>query len=286
MLIDGVLWRARVGIFNAFKFQTQVKSNMKNPLLFLKIFLFFINYIYARLIYLISFSTFRFLTNILQLVDVEILFLLYIKILLYCCGDIEINPGPKRSSLTFCHWNLNGVAAHEFIKVSLLQGYMTERNFDIICLSETFLNSSLDSEDDRLKIEGYNLIRSDHPSDSKKGGVCVYYKEHIPLVRRDDLCTLSNCLVTEIRLENEKCFLPCFYQSPSQTHENFCTNLDTLMDHINNELPICSVITGDLNDRCSRWCNKDVTNLVGHKMDTLTHHQLDINKLSANLPIL
>ena len=124
MLIDGVLWHARVGIFNASKFQTQVKSNMKNPLLFLKILLFFINYIYARLIYLISFSTFRFLRKILQLVDVETLFLISIKILLYFCGDIEINPGPKRSSLTFCHWNLNDVAAHEFIKVSLLQGYM------------------------------------------------------------------------------------------------------------------------------------------------------------------
>ena len=101
MPIDVVLWLARVGIFNAFKFQTQVKSNMKNPLLFLKIFLFFINYIYARLIYLISFSTFRFLINILQLVDVEILFLLYIKILLYFSGDIEINPGPERSPLIF-----------------------------------------------------------------------------------------------------------------------------------------------------------------------------------------
>ena len=116
---------------------------MKN----LKIFLFFINYIYARLnFYDQTFSKFRFLTNILQLVDIEILFLLYIKILLYFCGDIEINPGPKQSSLTFCDWNLNDFAAHEFIKVSLLQGYITERIFDIICLSEIFLNSSLDSE--------------------------------------------------------------------------------------------------------------------------------------------
>ena len=96
MPIDNVLWRARVGIFNAFKFQTQVKPNMKNALPFLKIFLFFINYIYARLIYLISFDPFRFLTNIFQLVDVEILILLYIKILFYFCSDIEVNPGPKR----------------------------------------------------------------------------------------------------------------------------------------------------------------------------------------------
>ena len=147
-----------------------------------------------------------------------------------------------------------------------------KRNFDIICLSETFLNSSLDSEDDRLKIEGYNLIRSDHPSVSNKGGVCFYYKEHIPLVRRDDLCTLSNCLVSEIRLENEKCFPTCIYGSPSQTqHEfdNFFTNLNTLMDHINNELSICSVITGNL-----------VVELI------LSHHQLDINKLLTNLHIL
>ena len=113
--------------------------------------------------------------------------------------------------MTFCHWNLNGVAAHKFIKVSLLQGYSTERNFDIICLSETFLNSSLDSSDGWLKIEGYNLIRSDHLSSSKKEGVCVYYKEHIPLVKRDDLCTLSDCLFTKIRFENETCFLTCLY---------------------------------------------------------------------------
>ena len=76
---------------------------MKNQLPFLKIFLFFINYIYARQIYLIFFIAFLFLTNILQLEDVEILFLLCIKFLLYFCDDIDVNPGPKQSSLTFCH---------------------------------------------------------------------------------------------------------------------------------------------------------------------------------------
>ena len=52
----------------------------------------------------------------------------------------------------------------------------------------------------------------------------------------EDLCSLSNCLVTEIRLENEKCLLTCLCRSPGQNHhefEHFCTNLDTLMDHIN-----------------------------------------------------
>ena len=104
---------------------------MENPLLFLKIFLFFINYIYVRLIYFVFFSTFNFLTNVFQVLNVEILVLLNIKILLYCRGDIEINPGPKQSSFPFCHWNLNCIAAHEFVKTLLLQGHITERNFDI-----------------------------------------------------------------------------------------------------------------------------------------------------------
>ena len=31
--------------------------------------------------------------------------------------DIESNPGPRKSStLKFCHWNLNGLAAHKFTK--------------------------------------------------------------------------------------------------------------------------------------------------------------------------
>ena len=83
-------------------------------------------------------------------------------------------------------------------------------------MSETCFNSPLDIEDDRLKIEDYNLIKTDDTSRLKKGGVCTYYKEHFPLISIDDLCSLSNCLVTDIRLENEKCFLICLYRSPSK----------------------------------------------------------------------
>ena len=42
------------------------------------------------------------------------------------------------------------------------------------------------------------------------------------------------------------------------------------MDYINNGLPICLVITQYLNDRCSKCCNKDITNSVGREIDTLT----------------
>ena len=38
----------------------------------------------------------------------------------------------------------------------------------MICLSETFLDSSIPSNDERLNMKGYNLIRADNPSDGKK----------------------------------------------------------------------------------------------------------------------
>ena len=61
---------------------------------------------------------------------------------------------------------------------------MTQHSYDIICLTETFLNSSIQSDDDRITIGEYNLIKSDHPSDSKKSGSCIYYKEQVPLILR------------------------------------------------------------------------------------------------------
>ena len=51
----------------------------------------------------------------------------------------------------------------------------------MICLSETFLDFSIPSNDEMLTMKGYKLIRADNPSDSKKGGVGIYYKEFLAI---------------------------------------------------------------------------------------------------------
>ena len=56
---------------------------------------------------------------------------------------------------------------------------------------ETFLDSSISNEDERINIKSYNLLRTDHPSNNKRGGVSMYYKEHFPIIKRDDFCTLK-----------------------------------------------------------------------------------------------
>ena len=40
-------------------------------------------------------------------------------------------------------------------------------------------------------------------------------------MKQDDICTLDNCLVTEICSQGEKCFLTCVYHSPSQNDDKF-----------------------------------------------------------------
>ena len=73
---------------------------------------------------------------------------LYI-LLITLSGDVELNPRPKRNAaqtLSICHWNLNSICAHNFAKLSLLRANVSVRKFDIICLSETYLNSSIDDE--------------------------------------------------------------------------------------------------------------------------------------------
>ena len=48
--------------------------------------------------------------------------------------------------------------ANNFAKISLLEAYNAVHDFDIICISETFLDSSYSNNDVRLDLNGYNLI--------------------------------------------------------------------------------------------------------------------------------
>ena len=130
------------------------------------------------------------------------------KHLLLLSGDIEVNRGPKRSSnIKFCQWNLNGLAAHDFIKVPLIEAFITTSNFDIVCLSEMFLDSTIPDDDVNIQVNGYSLLKADHPNNIKRGGACIYFKESFPLIRRNDLTNLKDCLVTAINVNNKKCFL-------------------------------------------------------------------------------
>ena len=65
------------------------------------------------------------------------------------------------------------------------------------------LNSLVSLDDHNLSIQGYSLIRTDHPDDVKRGGVCLYFKENSTLKVTDN-SFIAQCTVCEITLQNKK----------------------------------------------------------------------------------
>ena len=87
------------------------------------------------------------------------------------------------------------------------------------------------------------------------------------------MSTLKECLVTEIILKKERCFLTCLYRSSSQNREHFQTfsdSLEILMNKINSLNPEISIITGDFNGKCSKWYSFDTRDNIGKELDTIT----------------
>ena len=143
-------------------------------------------------------------------------------------GDTEINPGPKsrsRECFSICHWNLNSISAQSYTKVSLLTAYNLIHNFDIICVSETFLNSETAPNDSNLEIPGYNMYRANHPSNCSRGGVFIFYKATLPL-RVLNISDLNECINFEVSIATKICHFIHLYRS--LYYVSLCNNCHTL----------------------------------------------------------
>ena len=75
-----------------------------------------------------------------------------------------------------------GAQFHQIFPINtLLRLYIAIHKYDVVCLSETYLNTSISSDDDSYEVPGSNLFRTDHPSNTKRGGVCIYYRNSLAL---------------------------------------------------------------------------------------------------------
>ena len=118
---------------------------------------------------------------------------------------LKKNPSPnkKYKPFTCCHWNVNSVTAQNMVKLSSMAAYNTIDKYDFICISETYLDSYVRTDDRDILISGYNIIRADHPSKNKRGGVCIYYRESLA-VQPVKINYLGECLLCEVSISNKK----------------------------------------------------------------------------------
>ena len=171
-----------------------------------------------------------------------------------------------------CDWNINSISAHNFIKLSLLRTYISINKIDIICLSDTYLDSRISSDDDNLELLGYNLVRADSPTNTKRGGVCIYYHNSLSL-KEIDIQFLNECINFEIRVGGKLCIFLCLYRSSSQTRdifETFADNFTLTLETIINKNPFLIVALGDLNAKTTNSYKNDINSYEFLKIDTIT----------------
>ena len=105
----------------------------------------------------------------------------------------------------------------------------------------------------------------DHPSNTKRGGVCLYYKSSLPL-KVIDVSYLQECINFEVKIGEKTCNFVSLYRTPSQTKdefENFIKNLELNLEHIANKSSFLIVVLGHFNARMQGWYRNDITTFDG-----------------------
>ena len=123
-----------------------------------------------------------------------------------------------------------------------------------------------------MEIPGYNLVREDHPSNSKRGGVCVYYKSSLPF-RVINVKYLQESVSFEL-IGGKCCRFSRLYRSPSQTQgefETFLKNFELTLDEIHENNPFMTIVLGDFNAKSNNWCKAYTTSPEGSKVDIVAN---------------
>ena len=108
------------------------------------------------------------------------------------------------NSLKFCHWNLDSIVVNGFIKIPLIEAHNSFYNYDLIALSETYLDSSITNETISLTGFSKEIFRCDHPDGMKRGGICLFFKDILTIKQRNDLQVMDDCIISKITIGREK----------------------------------------------------------------------------------
>ena len=142
-------------------------------------------------------------------------FLITCLLLILLAGDVHTNPGLENllRDIRLCHSNIRSLNQDKLrhIRADIAN------DFDIIALSETFLNYSTPS--DNLVVPVFHdITRRDRSLGRPGGGVALYCSQSVTLTRRNDLeVSEIEILWAEIRIHNNKLLLGVVYRPPNAT---------------------------------------------------------------------
>lgn len=122
--------------------------------------------------------------------------------------------------LNVCHMNVQSLCARQLSKFNEFKHCFASSNVDIICVSETWLNESI--EDNLIAVDGYRVLRNDRKYSRGGGGICIYHKLDLDcrvIAVSDSLTELEDCnrteyMFIEVRVNNKLFLLGAIYSPP------------------------------------------------------------------------
>ena len=185
---------------------------------------------------------------------VNVAFILFVLHFILLIGNIESNPGPESAyisstplsaidilsdnSISICNINIRSIRN----KINFLQNFVDE--FDIIVLTETHLDNSIENRDIELDSFDKNPQRKDRTNSG--GGLLIYSKEDIGICRKHELENdIDETIWVEVHAKGHS-FLLCNTYRPEWTDSEYWARLNHaigLAYQVNENI----VISGDLN---------------------------------------
>ena len=157
----------------------------------------------------------------------------------------------------------------ELYKSILVNCYTFIHNFDIICVSETFLNFGIAANHPNLEIAGYNLYCADYLSNCKRGSVCIFYKARLPLTVLN-ISNLNEGINVEVSIAYKTSYFIHLYRSPSQTQDQFQifrSNPEQNYDSLSSCNPSFTIVIGHFDAKSKQWCKIDKAGFEGSQLN-------------------
>ena len=133
-----------------------------------------------------------------------------------------------------------------------------------------------------MEVPGYNLFRVEK-SNSKRGRVCIYYRNSLPLKLLGSQ-NLQESINFEIIIGGKLCWIVSLYRSPNQSQddfESFTNNLELNTDAVTANNPFLTDSHSDFNIKSNLWFKGDKTSYEGSKINAITS-QLELQQLSLH----
>ena len=151
-----------------------------------------------------------------------------------------LNQLNNYKGLKIAHLNVRSL----YPKIDEIRVVVISLHLDVMCISETWLNESI--SDGEIAIDGYSIVRKDREN-QRGGGVCLYYKNTLCAINRNDIIVSFNieALLLEIKCNKTNVLITCVYRPPSSGAE-FYETLYSLLESLfmeNKEL----IMLGDFN---------------------------------------